>query len=468
VSATTLRVVPLAVALGATVGYLAAQRPGLLVLATAAVVGIVVARRPLLLFGLFLMVDHTYSASPYYQDVGPLVTTGHQLYQPVKHVQPALLLLVLAFGMQVYAGRGAATRTIRAHGLDMFGIVLVALIGWSAMLSLAQEEADFSTQSMITIVMHGLGAVQPWLLVLAAYAVAVPMLREPGRRAALVRLIGGVLIVKGALSLVVLVTTQGANVDGQRFVVHYDAALPMVAGMAIIGFLLAAERGVPWRRLLLVLAAVIVVFSFRRSVWTAMAAAILVLPLIRMNRVVVRRLLVGAAVAVVVLLVLPESVKGAVFGRVGSAVSVAQGTGTEDSARNHKIDLVEGYRLAKQHPWLGLGVRAPQRPEFAFQEIDKLYVHNDPLQVWLLYGFPGIALFVMLLAVLCRRGVATLRRTKRLTLLDAGCAAFAVAVVVAVLPAPFISDTVRWPILLGLVAAVLRTAATDEPIAAAQ
>jgi O-antigen ligase len=288
------------------------------------------------------------------------------------------------------------------------------------------------------------------------------MLREPGGRAALARVVAGVLIVKGVLGIAVLATTQGANIDGQRYVVHYDAALPMVAGMAIIGFLLAAQRGVPWRKLILLLAGTLVVFSFRRSVWSAMGAAVVVLPLIRMNVVVVRRIVTVAMLGLIVFLSLPVSVKETAFGRVETAVSVAQGTGNEDSAENHKLDLEQGYRIARQQPWSGLGVRAAQRREFAHQEIDRLYVHNDPLQVWLRFGLPGIALFLMLFGVLTWRGVATLRRRGLLSVLDAGCAAFAMVLILAVQPAPFVSDTVRWPILVGLVAAVLRTGATDE------
>jgi hypothetical protein len=466
-----MRVIPLrstvlAIVVGTIAGLFAAQAPVLVVLGFVACFGLLLVRRPLPLFGLFLMVDHTYAGTSYYEDVGRLVTTGHQLYQPVKHVAPALVLLLLALGVQLYSGRGFAVKRIHAHGLDAFGSVLVSLIMWTTMLSLAQEKVDFSSQSMAQIAINTVAAGQPWLLALAAYAVAVPMLREPGGRAALARLVAGVLIVKGVLGLLVLATSQGAVIDGQRYVVYYDAALPMVAGMAIVGYLLAAERALPWRKMILLLAGTIVVFSFRRSVWSAMAAAVVVLPVIRMHGVVLRRIFTVALLGLAVLLATPSTVKDAAFGRVGSAVSVAQGTGNEDSARNHKLDLEQGFRFARQHPWIGLGVRAPQRREFAYQGINRLYVHNDPLQVWLRFGLPGVALFLLLFVILAWRGVATLRRRSPLSVLDAGCAAFAIVCILSVLPAPFVSDTIRWPILVGIVAAVLRTGATDERDAA--
>ena len=90
-----------------------------------------------------------------------------------------------------------------------------------------------------------------------------------------------------------------------------------------------------------------------------------------------------------------------------------------------------------------------------------LYVHNDFLQIWLLLGLPGLVMFVMLFAALCWRGVRTLTRGGPVSALDAACAAFAIVCVVPMMTAPFVSTAARWPVLIGVVAAVLRTNATD-------
>lgn len=451
---------------GAAVGMFAAKAPSLLMLVVIACIGMALGRRPVLLLGLFLMIDQTYTGTRYYAEIGPLVTTGHQLYEPVKNVPPALLLILLALGIQLYSGRRIPSAKLRTHGLDLFGGVLVALLLWTAMLSLVQEEVDFSAGTMLRIATNTLNATVPWLLALAAYAVAVRLLREPDGRAQLARVVAAALILKGVLGLLVLLTTQGAVIDGQHNVVYYDAALPMVAGMAIIGFLLASQRDVPWRKTILLLAGTIVLFSFRRCVWSAMFLAVALLPLIRMRSIVVQRIATAVAVSLLLVLVLPTTVKRSAFSRVGSAVSVAQGTGNEESAQHHKKDVARGYQIAQEHAFIGIGVRAPQRREFAFQDTKTLYVHNDPLQVWLRLGLPGVVLYVMLLGVLCWRGVATLRRPGVLSVLDAGCATFAVVCLVPVVTAPFISETARWPVLIGIVAAVLRTSATDARDAA--
>ncbi|MEP7054606.1 MAG: O-antigen ligase family protein [Actinomycetota bacterium] len=446
--------------IGGVVGMFSAQDPSLLVLAVIASFGLTLGRRPALLLGVFLMVDQTYVGTPYFQDIGPLVTTGHQFYEPVKNLPPSLLMLTIAFIVQLYTGRGIAARKLRTHGLDGVGIVLVALLVWTALLSLSQEKTDFSAGSMLRISTNTLAAVLPWLLMLLTYAITVGLLRQPGGRSEFTRVVAIALVAKGVLGLVVLLTTHGAVIDGQHNVVYYDAALPMVAGMAMLGFLLASPYPVPRRKLILFLAGTIVVFSFRRSVWVAMAVAVLLLPLVRARTVVIQRVLVGSALSLLVLLLMPATIKDAAFSRVGSAISVAQGTGSEDSAKNHKKDVERGYQIAKDHIWLGVGVRAAQQREFAYQEINRLYVHNDPLQVWLHLGLPGGVLYLMLMAILCWRGLMTLRRGDGLSVLDAGSATFAAACFVAVMLAPFISETTRWPVFVGAVAAVLRTSET--------
>lgn len=454
---------------GLAVGTVSAQKPTLLVLAIVAGCGFLLGQRPALVLGLFLLTDQAYADSFYYQDVGPFVTTGHQLYEPVKNLSPALALLLLTLAAQLYAGRGLAARKLHTHGLDGVGAILLALIFWVAMLSLAQETMDFSLGTMPRIATNVIAAVLPWLLMLLAYAVAVPMLREPGGPARFARVAAGALLLKGVLGLASLATTQGAVIDGQANVVYYDAALPMVAAMAVIGLLLSSQRTVPWRKMLLFLCITIVAFSFRRSVWSAMVVALLVLPLIRARGVVVRRLLAGLAASLLLFAVLPGAAKEAAFGRVGSGLRVALGTGNEESAKHHKRDVERGYEIAQRNIWAGVGVRAPQRREFAYQDIDRIYVHNDPLQVWLRFGLPGITLYALLLLTLLWRGVTALRARGDLSILEAGSAAFAAVIVVPVLSAPFISETLRWPIFLGIVAAVLRVGSTrrrDEAAAA--
>lgn len=467
-STSAVRTVAGGIAAGVVVGGLTVRAPELLVLAAVAVCGLLLGNRPALLLGAFLVVDQTYPSTLYFQSIGPAVTTGHQLYEPIKGFTPALLLLAVGLLMALHSGRGVPAVKLRSHGFDGVGVALLALLVWTATASLAQESVDFSGGTMLRIATNTLAAAQPWLLALLAYAVAIRMLREPGGRARFARVIAGALVLKGVIGMGLLFAGHTAVVDEQSNVVYYDAALPMVAGMAILAFLLATDSRVHGRKILLFLAGTIVVFSFRRSVWSAVAVGIVVLPFIRQRTAIIGRVLVGACVLLLALLAMPGSVKDAAFKRVGSAVSVAQGTGNEDSAENHKKDVERGFELAQEKPWLGLGVRARQHREFADQNSDRLYVHNDLLQVWLRLGLPGIALYLGLLLALAYRGVLALRTGGALSLLDAGSAAFAVLCIVPLMTAPFISDTARWPVLVAIAAAVLRTATTAASDAASR
>lgn len=465
--AAALRTIGGGAVVGGLVGLLAAGAPTLLFLAVAGLTGLLLGRRPTLLLAVFLLVEETYADTPYYNQAGPLLTTGHPLYKEIKGVTPALLLLGLGLVMLRRDDRHDRAARRAAGTPDWLLIVGCALLAWTATLSLAQERQDFAAGSVVDIAGNTLAATMPWLLLLLAYAVAVHTLRRPGGRDALMRMLGIVLLVKGTLALVVLATTGGTVIDGQRYLVYYDAALPMLAGMAVVGYLVASGGNARYRRLVLGAAAVIVVFSFRRSVWAAMAIGVALLPLVRQRAALVFRLGCLAAVMLVGMSLLPKQAKQSAFNRVGSAVSVARGTGTEDSAVNHQKDIEIGYRIARDNPYGGIGVWAAQRREFASKDQGRLYVHNDLLQQWLRFGLPGITLYLLLLAVLAVRAFRVLRRSGDLTVVDAASAALGLLLIVPVMTAPFLTDTARWPVVVALAAAALRanlTTPTDpEP-----
>lgn len=449
-----------AVLVGTVVGLLTGVAPGMLTLITVAVVGVLLGHRPVLLLGVFLVIEEVYPDTLYFYQAGRLLTTGHQLYGRIMGVTPALVLLGLGL-VTLLHGKGVATKTrIHAHGTDGLGLACVAMMLWCAGLSLAQEKRDLSGQALIGITFNTLDAISPWLLILVAYALTLLTLRRGNGRERLAKVTAAALIAKGALALVVLSTSGGTTIDGQRYLVYYDAALPMLAGAVIVGYLAASRVDLPYRKLVFVAAAIIVVLSFRRAVWLAVAIGIVVLPLIRHRGVVVARLLIVLCVLGVSLNLLPEKTRDAAFSRVTSAVEVFRGTGSEDSAQNHENDIERGYDLARKNAYLGVGVRASQPRGFASFDSVVLYVHNDFLQVWLLFGVPGLLLYASILSVLGRRAVRLLRRGD-LGVLDASAAAFGLLVAVPVMTAPFISTTVRWPIMVGLVGAVLRARLTE-------
>jgi O-antigen ligase len=452
----------LAVLVGASIGLLIGVAPSLLVLITVAVVGLLLGHRPALLLGVFLVVEEAYPDTAYFIQAGRLLTTGHQIYGRIMGIAPALVLLGLGLVALLY-GKGSAAKTkLRVHGTDGLGLACIAMMLWSAGLSLTQEKRDFSGSALLGISLNTLDAISPWLLVLIAYALTLLTLRTREGRDRLPKVIAAALIAKGALAIVVLATTGGTTIDGQRYLVYYDAALPMLAGAFIVGYLAASRIDLPYRKLVFVGAAIIVILSFRRSVWLAVAVGVVVLPLLRHRGVVVARLLIVLCVLGVSLNLLPATARDAAFSRVTSAVEVFRGTGSEDSAENHEKDIERGFALAQDNAYLGVGVRAAQPRGFASFDSHVLYVHNDFLQVWLLFGLPGLLLYASILLVLGRRAGRLLRRGQ-LSALDASAAAFGLLLAVPVMTAPFISTTVRWPIMVGLVGAILRARLTEPP-----
>jgi O-antigen ligase len=451
----------LALLVGAVVGLLTGMAPGMLSLLSVAVVGVLLGHRPVLLLVVFLVIEEVYPGSSYFAQAGPLLTTGYEIYGRIMGVTPALVLLGLGLVTLLVAKRDGVQARLRTHGTDGVGVACAAMILWSAGLSLSQEQRDFSPSALLGIALNTLDAISPWLLLLLAYTLTLLTLRTHEGRSRLPKALAVALIGKGALALVVLLSSGGTTIDGQRYLVYYDAALPMLAGAFVVGYLAASRVELPYRKLVFLAAAIIVVLSFRRAVWLAVAVGAVLLPLIRRRGVVVARLAILVCLLGVSLNLLPAKTRDAAFSRVSSAIEVVRGTGTEDSALNHEKDIERGYALARENPYVGVGVRAPQPRGFASFESSSLYIHSDFLQVWLTFGLPGLLVYASLLLVLGARAVRLLREHE-LGVLEASAAAFGLLLAVPAVTAPFVSTTVRWPIMIGLAGAIMRARLTGE------
>ena len=452
-------VLPAGAVLGLVTGIASVREQPLVTLLIAAAVGFGLGWRPLLLIGVIVIFDENYVASPYFQDSPPILTAGWQVYeQRTAGLSPALALLMVAgVGILIrLALRKRADHSARQRAGDTAIAVLVGLCALSATMSLLQEDSAISARTLIQMSINAFTAALPWITVLLAYLVCVHELRQPDFARRLGKLAVGALLVKAVIGLGVLLTHGGATVDAQSHVIFYDAALPALAASGLLGYLLAPSSR--QARVWCVLASSsIVLFSFRRAIWLALVGGFLLLPIARKRTYIGARVLGVIALGTVVVALLPAGVRSTAFGRVGSAISVVSSGRGEASAQAHADDVKVGLEAAKDNPFGGVGVRAPQLKKLAAEGASALYVHNDFLQTWLRFGLAGVLGLVLLLAVAGQRAWQLLS-SEPLDALQASAAAFCLIIALPLMTAPFITTTRRWPILLGIAMAIVRSA----------
>lgn len=430
-------------------------------------VGALAFRPDLVVLAFFLAVEELPADSSFLLDAPRALTAGTELYRARVAGLPLPLLLVGAAAAVLALRRpvpGAATGP--RHFDRRLVAILAGLCGWCMVLSVVQDEDP----QMARVAAHAVAAAGPWLAALAAYAVGVVVVQD--RRKAVAATVAGLLLAKAALGVVMELLTGGVTVDGQRFIIFYDAALPTLAAAVLIARVLVDRRTWPGEALVVAAASAVVVLSFRRAVWLFVAVALVALPLVRRRAAVTRRVLMILACVVGVLAVAPSGLRAPVVGRVLEAVSVVQGeTSERNSSQLHLDDITAGVAIARSSPWDGIGVRALQPPGLALPPAPDryLYVHNDLLQTWLRFGLPGLVLLALLFAHLAARSLRLLAARGRLDLVDAAGAVFAGGIAVPAMTAAFLSTTWRFPVLLGLAAAVLdrahagRAGDEDEP-----
>lgn len=454
--------------IGLTVGVAAVQQQALVMLALAAATIALLGSRPILVVAAVLLFEENFPGSPYFEQSPSVLTAGWNLYdRRTAGFSPAFALLVVAGAgllvrLAISRRRGRPTRQ---RQLDGAIVVLIGLTALSAAVSLLQESSAISPRTAPHLLINAILAGLPWLSVLLSYFIGTNELRAAAASRRLTRLTAGTLIGKGVIGLVVLVLFGGATVDAQQHVIFYDAALPAVAAACLLGYLLApsSSRARLW---CIAMSASVVVLSFRRAVWLGLVAGFLLLPLARKRSYVVARAIGVVAAGMIIVALLPAGVRSTTFGRVVSAISVAETGRGESSAKAHESDVEAGLQAAKEHPLAGIGVRAGQLKTLIHQAAPSLYVHNDFLQTWLRYGLAGLLGLLLLLGVAAQRAWRALSSADSLSVPTAAAAAFCLTIAIPLMTAPFLTTTRRWPIFFGLALAVLRVA-LERPAPAA-
>lgn len=486
---------------------------------------------------------------------GALTTLGYQAYYGAGKV-PVVLLLALTAALAAAAQRWPQeSPRPRSAGGALLGLA-AALVVLASSVGLLHGQSVFSAVNQNA---------RPFVLLVLGLLIGMSLRRLRGERKSLSLTVGAVLV--GLLVAAAVAIPLGEIADDRlsSYFVYYDSALPAIAAAVLIGVLGDNGWRWDWRHMTVVAAApLLVLISFRRSVWLASLVALIVVLVLSWPRwrQVVRQLAFAAVVAAVVVLGAPgfaadlglRSVGSFALGNGGptgngeptaSAASTAPGgpsakaapspTGglsasvpptapggpsaaakpsamaepvptaepiatarpgntarssdsgaaspssgpdgptttagppsqpapappTEKSAvhqaestSGHLSDLRLGWAAVRADPWTGVGPLAPQLSGMAAQNAERVYVHNELLQTWLRYGPFAPLLVVLFLAAAALLAMRTIRDPDSDGIVRSA-AAFCLITPLCVMTAPFLSETSRWPLVVGIAAGIV-------------
>lgn len=446
-------------------GFGAASSTGLLVLLVAVLLA-AVARWPAaaLLAALLLCQEFMVGSGGGTGESAPFsAVVGHQLYYGLGGADSkqsvAPLLLLVAVGV-VAAGAHLPARS--SHSVELGGlgtsvaIVVVGLVVWTWLMGQAAGGSPIGALNQ---------EARPFLLLSGGLVIGALLRARPAEEKITARVVPASLAALSLLAVAALVTGEAGLDLNTEYPVFYDAALPAVAGAVVIAVLFRWGRDrTGWSSTaghlgLGLVAAAILVLSFRRSIWLATVVALVVGLLIARGRGdAARRLVLGSVCAIPVVFLVP-ALASFVVARVDSAVN-AFGS-TDVSTAGHVSDIELGWRYVQAHPVLGIGSRHPPLAGLVVQNSDVIYVHNEWLLDWLRFGVVGAVLVTVLFCLLIAGAVRVFRHETGIARLVA--AAFVLVVPVACTNAAFLSTTERWPVLLGLAAGVLVVERRSRP-----
>jgi hypothetical protein len=426
-------------------------------------------------------------------DFGSLTRLGYQLFFSPGKVPVIVLVAVTAVCAAL--ARSRPLRLPRAGLLDM---LLLGSIGGLILLSFGtgvlQGQSVFSAvnQNSRSFVLLALGCLA---------GITLRGLKDEPK--SLRGTVGLGLIFLAVAASVAIPFGEGADDRISAYFIYYDSALPAVAAAVLIAIL--GMPGHDWGKLevaLLLTAPFLILISFRRSVWLA-AAVVFVLSVVLMQwrrfaRLSARMMLATVATA---LIVLASPGFAADLGQRSGADSLTAGSPTflpghgpspqpeptsaattpastapsapakpvvqpseatqaekserqAESDRGHLGDLKLGWQYAEEHFWTGVGAVSPQLAGLAADEATRIYVHNEVLQVWLRYGVFGPLLIGLLFLAAGLKSLAALR-DRDSDVVVRSAAAFCLICPPCMMTAPFLSETNRWPLLMGIAAGIL-------------
>ena len=379
-----------------------------------------------------------------------LLFLGHQVYfTTVARLSLLTLVVLLGFGRVAIAARPEQPRRTAVLLVLLLGAYYVALL-WldgTSLTSAINQDARFA------ILFGGCFAIGTF----AAFSRdwmknAVPVLQW-------------VLTGMALIGMYLAATGQGQGQTGTT-IIFYDSAMGAIAGAAVLAAILtpAAERN--WRTWWLAGAGlIVVVLAARRNVWAAMAVALLLGLTVARNRArLALRIAAGVAVALIALAVIAPSLLNEIGHQLSAIWGATQGSAADASVQGHLSDISIGWDAVKASPISGVGPNG-HVVGLLVQGGGPLYIHNEVLESWLRFGLLGAILVVAFQAVILVQGLIVLRRPT-IDLTDRWASLLLIMAPVAMLTAPFLTTTQRWPAILGfaagLIAPVLRSSRPPE------
>ncbi|MEU5912802.1 hypothetical protein [Micromonospora sp. NPDC047527] len=124
------------------------------------------------------------------------------------------------------------------------------------------------------------------------------------------------------------------------------------------------------------------------------------------------------------------------------------------STSGHLNDLRLGWEYVRANFWTGIGPLAPQLVGLAANNSERVYVHNELLQDWLRYGPLAPLLVILFLAAAALAALKAIRDPESDGIVRSA-AAFCLIAPLCLMTAPFLSETSRWPLLLGIAAGIV-------------
>ncbi len=418
-----------------------------------------------------------------------LATAGAMLRWPSLTIVALLIICQELDPAQGFGGSSASGLLFLGHQIyfkteaRLSLLTLVVLLGFGRVAIAARPQPPSRTAAILVLLLGGYYVALLWLhgtslttainqdarfaiLFGACFAIGTFAAgsREWTRNA--VPVLQWVLTGMALIGMYLAATGQGQGQTGTT-IIFYDSAMGAIAGAAVLAAVLspAAERN--WRTWWVAGAGlIVVVLAARRNVWAAMAVALLLgLSLARNRARLALRIVAGLAVAIVALAVIAPSVLSEIGHQLSAIWGATQGTAADASVQGHLSDISIGWNAVKASPISGVGPNG-QVAGLLVQGGGPLYIHNEILESWLRFGLLGAILVVALQAVILAQGLIVLRR-RTIDFTDRWAALLLIMAPVAMLTAPFLTTTQRWPAILGfaagLIAPVLRTRPRTTP-----
>jgi O-antigen ligase len=379
-----------------------------------------------------------------------LLFLGHQIYfKTVARLSLLTLVVLLGFGRVAIATRASRPQRAAVLLVLALGAYYVALL-WvdgTSLTTAINQDARFA------------------ILFGACFAIGVFAAGSRDWITNAVPVFQWVLTGMALIGMYLAATGQGQGQPGTT-IIFYDSAMGAIAGAAVLAAVLSPASERNWRTWWLAGAGlIVVVLAARRNVWAAMAVALLVGLTVIENRTRLALRVVSAGVVVFIgLALVAPSVVSEIGHQLSAIWGATQGTAADASVQGHLSDISIGWNAVKASPITGVGPNG-QLAGLLVQGGGPLYIHNEVLESWLRFGLVGAILVVAVQVVFMVQGLVVLRRP-RIRFTDRWAASLLIMAPVAMLTAPFLTTTQRWPAILGfaagLIAPILRAGAKRD------